>query len=136
MTFDKKSVVFRRGYYADDIGNNDQNDLIKYQLTPMSPYIYSETDDLICPEDILDATISKDESFGGYCVDIKFSAHAIQIMNELCNLSRYPYIIMFIKGHPFFMILLNGPFETNVLRWDVDELQEAELLKLNLINES
>ncbi len=136
MPFDQKSVVFRRGYYANGIGNKDLNDLIEYQLSPMSPYIYSEKDDLIGPEDILDAIVSKDDSLGCYGVDIKFSDHAIQKMNELCNLTRFPHIIMFIKGHPFFMVLLNGPFVSNVLRWDLDELQEAELLKLNLINES
>jgi len=136
MGFDQKSFVFRRGYYADDIGNKDFDNLIGYQLTPMSPYIYSETEDLIGPEDILDATISKDDSFGGYYVDIHFSDHALQVLNELCFSDKFPYLIMFIKGHPFFTVALNGPFDSSVLRWDFDERHEAELLRLNLIDES
>lgn len=136
MDFDQKNVVFRRGYYEHDIGNKNLNELIEYQLTPMSPYVYSEPDDFIGPDDILDATISKDEDLGGYCVDIMFSDQAINSMNELCNLERYPHIIMFIKGHPFFTILLNGPFETNVLRWNFDERHEAEMLRMNLIDGS
>ena len=135
MELNAENIAFRRGYYIEEALDRGLNDLIEYQLAPSSPYIYAERNDLIVSNDIVGAELSKDENQNWYFVDIELSETAIKKLNQMCSESTSPYLIMYIKGVPFYMVLLNGPFDSNTLRWDFfDDQIEAELLFSNLKN--
>ena len=138
MQFDliAENVAFRRGYYADEVSGKDLSELNMHQMIPNLPVVYAEKQNLINSKDILEAKLSKDDHVDDwYFLDIKLSDNAINALNDLCFLTKSPYVVLYIKGIPFYMVRLNGPFKSDTVRWDIiGDSVEAELLFSNFKN--
>ncbi len=132
MSLSKENICFRQGCRRTKAEKRNLSELDEYQLSPGAPYIYVEKYNVLSSKDIVEAKRGGDEE-SGYYVTIEFAEDAVNILNRMCNEEKFPILVMFIKGVPFYTVYLRGPFDQPVLRWDVtDHKDEAELLTSSL----